>query len=950
MLVGSPRPQLASGSEGRPLVGDESKTTGLRFGPAVKDQPEAPSSFHPSVVGLRFVGANPLASEQAEGELPWRTNYLAGDDKSKWRTGVGNFARVSYSHVYPNVDLAYYGNRSQFEYDLTLRPGAKPDKIGIAVDGATHLSIRNGSLLIKTACGAVIERRPVGYQKTPRGTANIPVAYCIKKSGEVGFLIGPHDKSLPLVVDPVLSYSAAFGGPTSTATGTAVDGDGNTYLVGYTTSPGFPHIPPAEGPPAVLAQFVAKLNPSGTAFVYSTIVDTSENDSVNAVAVDQQGEAIVTGTTLGGFGAPLNARPPNSGPDALIFKLSADGSSFIFRTTIGGSGSNYGTAVSTDSSGSAYIAGRTSSPDIATQGAAQAALAGPINGFAAKIDPSGSRIVYCTYFGGSLVDGCNAIAVDPLGNAYLGGFAGSSNIPLVHPVQNSFAGNCVASSTDGGSNWSSAGATLPNPTVTCLAVDPRDGLTALVGTNGTNIYKTVDGGKTWTAHSVGQQAAGGLAIDPATPSIALAVTGVSVMRTTDGGETWKQTYTGLDNLALPSMTLIDPANAGTVYLATSAGVFVSTDTGVTWFRPKLRGLTEFPIVSSLALHSGSPSTLYAGTTAGTVLKSTNQGSRWAVMGSLPSSGFPEPVSTLGVDAKHASTIYAEGQFGGFFSSPDAGKTWVSATNGLNNVPVTAFATDPHKSGILYVATRDGVFKTTDGAANWVPINNGAAAYTTAVVVAPGNSHILYRGSIPLTHGFVAKLDPTGSNFIYSTYLGGNATDIVAAVAADADGNALVTGSTFSTNFPTTQPMQAVNNGLFDAFIARFDPAGSLIYCTYYGGTLDDFGLAIAVDSTGAGYMGGYTYSTDIRMLNPIQASLGGYSDALIAKFQPGGSLSFSTYFGGDYLDYANGIGVDSAGNAYVAGTTASTNFSTTAGAVATNPGPYDVFVLRIDSP
>src|SRR5205823_6554294 len=175
------------------------------------------------------------------------------------------------------------------------------------------------------------------------------------------------------------------------------------------------------------------------------------------------------------------------------------------------------------------------------------------------------------------------------------------------------------------------------------------------------------------------------------------------------------------------------------------------------------------------------------------------------------------------------------------------------------------------------------------------------------------------------------LDPTGS-LGYSTYIGGSRGDSGNAIAVDSDGNTYVTGSTSSDDFRTVSPFQAAIGGGLDAFVFKLNTRGSQFthgYSTYLGGNGDDYGSGIAVDSAGNAYVTGATASTDFPTAVPFQATSGGGDDAFVTKVNPTGSvLLYSTYLGGNGLDGGYGIAVDSAGNAYVTGATASTNFPT----------------------
>jgi hypothetical protein len=208
--------------------------------------------------------------------------------------------------------------------------------------------------------------------------------------------------------------------------------------------------------------------------------------------------------------------------------------------------------------------------------------------------------------------------------------------------------------------------------------------------------------------------------------------------------------------------------------------------------------------------------------------------------------------------------------------------------------------------------------------------------------------------------FVSKLNSSGSALVYSTYLGGSVSDQANAVAVDPSGDAYVTGSTCSSDFPTVTPVQAGLKGVCDGFVAELNAAGSsLVYSTYLGGSgtvesgtsLSDEGLSIAVDSSGAAYVTGGTWSTDFPTAAPIQ-SYGGGEDAFLSKFSAGGAtLVYSTYLGGTAQDQGNGIAVDSSGNAYVTGFTLSSNFPTVSPFQASNKAATygTAFVAELNS-
>jgi hypothetical protein len=203
--------------------------------------------------------------------------------------------------------------------------------------------------------------------------------------------------------------------------------------------------------------------------------------------------------------------------------------------------------------------------------------------------------------------------------------------------------------------------------------------------------------------------------------------------------------------------------------------------------------------------------------------------------------------------------------------------------------------------------------------------------------------------------FVARLRADGSALVYSTYLGGTGDDYGYGIAVDpATGDALVTGWTQSTNFPTANPLQPTyGGGYYNAFVARLRADGSaLVFSTYLGGSGVDRGLGIAVDpTTGDVLVTGDTGSTDFPTANPLQPNFGGGDDVFVARLRADGSaLVYSTYLGGTGDDYGYGIAVDPAtGDALVTGLTESTNFPTANPLQPTNHGVEDAFVARLSA-
>ncbi|MCP4631853.1 MAG: T9SS type A sorting domain-containing protein [candidate division Zixibacteria bacterium] len=192
------------------------------------------------------------------------------------------------------------------------------------------------------------------------------------------------------------------------------------------------------------------------------------------------------------------------------------------------------------------------------------------------------------------------------------------------------------------------------------------------------------------------------------------------------------------------------------------------------------------------------------------------------------------------------------------------------------------------------------------------------------------------------------IDP---ELLYSTYLGGNSQDNGSGITVDASGNAYVIGSTYSTDFPIANPYDSsFNGGYYDVFVTKFSQTGdSLIYSTFIGGSTNDAGIGIFVDNLGNAYITGSTGSSNFPMVNAYDSSYnGGDYDGYVLKLSPDGdSLIYSTYLGGSFLDEGVDIVIDGSGNAYVNGWTTSPNFPTFNAYDNSRGGEYDVFVSKI---
>jgi len=453
--------------------------------PAAKDK-----NPKTDLLRMKIVGANSEPTITSEGPLAGKTNYIVGENPNDWKTDVANFSKIRYEAIYDGVDAVFYGNQHHLEYDFIVAPNASPDKIALKFDGASEMKVaENGDLIFRFDDRELRQLKPVVYQETGGERKEIAARYKIKDQ-EVGFEVGDYDKSQPLIIDPVLSYSTFLGGSGSgglggdTGRGIAVDPGGNAYVVGFTNSAAdFPLVGAFQSQIAtnLRAAFVTKINAAGTAFIYSTYLSGGSPGNFNGnttgfdIAVDAVGRAYVVGvtqacnfpTTAGAF-LPANP-PPGNGPGCgngiagFLTKFNAAGNGLEYSTYIA-SPTNFAfygqgccpevRGVAVDSAGSAYVTGFTNQPTFPTTAGAFRPAPGAAAGFdvfVMKFDPAGSGLVYSTFLGASNTNQADAfglqgsesisIALDAANNAVVSGHTTATDFPIAgNAAQTFYAG------------------------------------------------------------------------------------------------------------------------------------------------------------------------------------------------------------------------------------------------------------------------------------------------------------------------------------------------------------------------------------------------------------------------------------------------------------------------------------------------------------------------------
>jgi hypothetical protein len=509
------------------------------------------SSASAAVLRMKLLGANKTPVFDSQDQLPGNSNYLSGKDPKNWRTDIPTYRRVAEYAVYPGIDLVYYGNQNQLEYDFVVAANADPRAIRFAMEGAGQIRTNNeGDLLVGVGDREVRFVKPFAYQREGATKVAVAANYLIEGGdGKVAFQLGSYDSRRELVIDPILSYSTYIGGSnidgangiavapdntafiaggtfstdfptagthplqpnhggpddfskdafvvklsadggtvlyatylggtsTDEAHGIAVDNAGDAFVAGTTFSSDFPTTAGAfeticggDGqcgstwnPQNLIVSngFLSKLNPAGSALVYSAYVGVYENVECLAVAVDNDENAYITGQTGPNITPTVPIIPPKIPPppfpitasafqpvyglgsnDAFVMKISASGLSILYSSYLGGNNEDAGHGIAVDLNHNTYVTGLTYSPDFPLVGALQSTNGGAGDAFLSKIDTGlngPASLIFSTYLGGSGLDQGNGIAVDSVGNSYITGGSNSTGLATAAVLQTTMAG------------------------------------------------------------------------------------------------------------------------------------------------------------------------------------------------------------------------------------------------------------------------------------------------------------------------------------------------------------------------------------------------------------------------------------------------------------------------------------------------------------------------------
>ena len=769
----------------------------------------ATSSETPHTAALRMKLLGGLPAPQLVGleQLETRSNYLLGNDPRGWRTDVANYGRVKYEAVYPGIDLVFYGAERQLEYDFVVAPGADARRIKLAFTGAQRLRLaRNGDLILQLAGGELRQRKPVAFQLVNGKRKQIAARYVVRQRAVV-FQLGRYDLRQPLWIDPVLSYSTFFGGNESDeGLSIAVDSAGNAYIAGTT------------------------------------------------VSTDLMGAAQ----------SQIQSTRNGNSTDAFVAKLNADGSAILYATYLGGESNDFAYGVAVDGNGNAVVTGLTSSSAFPIRNALQNMRKGINDAFVAKLNAHGTALLYSTYLGGTGSDSGYGIATDAAGNTYIAGQTTSSDYPVMNAVQGTRRGSNFFASTNGGSNWGTLGMP-PGDVLKILVQDPLNSalLYAAVGNAfATTVYKSTDRGANWTATEINIPTdITALTLDPSDPQFIYVGTANGIYRSVDGAASASR-ITGPNVSVYFAEIVPNPLSSATLYAVTLNGLLKSTTRGESWNGVSLFSNTNPP--SALVFDPVTPATIYVATPRG-VYKSVNEGVDWQIPHpSVSYEVLDLVIERVNPQTLYGISLFGVNRF--LIKSTNGGMTWSFSSFPAGVTPMTLIADPNQAGVLYVITSQHGIYKSVNGGANWVAANNGFTTLTVnSILIDRTNSANLYAGVVSTTEAVVSKLSADGSALLYSTYLGGDGNEAALSIVVDSTGSAYVGGLTDSGNFPIVPNspggtvFQPQLGGNADGFVVKLNPAGNaLSFSSYFGGSARDTVNDLAVDNVGRVYLTGTT--------------------------------------------------------------------------------------------
>jgi hypothetical protein len=385
-------------------------------------------------VWLFFQNANSVAPKGLDMSSQCTNYFLSGEAY----TQIRGFRKVIYENLWAGIDLVYRATTKGVKYEFHVACGADPNDIRIQSCGHDSITIQESKLAIKRNSIEFIDEGLFTFQ----GNMEVNSRFIRLSSQGFGFEVGSYNESEELIIDPLL-YSTFIGGSgEDRVEAMALDIFGNTYVTGHTYSPDFPTVNAFNSTHGggYTDCFVLKLSANGSDLLYSTFIGGQDFEYAYSIAVDASGNAYVTGGTNSSGFPTVNAYNSTHGgsPDCFVLKLSANGSTLLYSTFIGGSGHDSGHSIALDTSGNTYVTGYTESADFPTVNAYDSTSNGAHDCFVLKLSANGLTLLYSTFIGGESFDHASSIAVDASGNTYVTGYTESADFPTVNAYDRTY--------------------------------------------------------------------------------------------------------------------------------------------------------------------------------------------------------------------------------------------------------------------------------------------------------------------------------------------------------------------------------------------------------------------------------------------------------------------------------------------------------------------------------
>jgi uncharacterized protein (TIGR03437 family) len=729
---------------------------------------------------------------------------------------------------------------------------AKLNPAGSALSYSTYLGGSGGDLGSGVVVDGTGAAYVTGYTTSPDFNTKNPLQASYRGGFDL-FVAKINSAGSALVYSTYLG-----GGDDDQGYALAVDGAGNVYVTGSTSSADFPVKTPIQSTlKGGSDAFVTKINAAGALLTYSTYLGGAGTDTGRGVTVDAAGNCYLVGdTTSSDFPVKNPLQSANRGlSDTFVVKLNAGGSDSIFATYLGGGRSDIGYGIALDTTGNVYVTGSTDSIDFNTSNPMQSDNLGGVDAFVSKISADGAQLSYSTYLGGSGNDSGLSLAIDSVGNAYVTGATASADFAVNNPVQRTTRGD-------------------------------SDVFVAKLDSHGVSlVYATYLGGS-------GLDQGLDIAVDKAGSAY---VTGVTTSTDFNTRTPIQPTNRGNGDAFLAKL---GPTGADLVYSTyfggggSDAGYSVAIDASGAAYITGQTGSTNLPVQSPL--------------------QANNRGEEDAFVAKINAAGSAVVYATyLGGTKSDAGYGIAVDANGAAYVTGITASTDFNLKNpfqGMNRGDLDAFVAKINSDGasLSYSSYLGG---TGVEFGNGIAVDAAGNAYVTGATTSTDFTTVnpiqnMNRGSFD---AFVTKINPSGSALLYSTYLGGADSDTASSIAVGSTGVAYVTGNTTSANFPVKSPAQDKNRGSSDAFITVINAAGSdLVYSTYLGGSEPDEGTGVAVDGAGNIYVIGQTLSIDFPVVNSAQPFASGGLDAFVVKISAGNdgngaglavfSVSAASYF------------------------------------------------------